>query len=107
MVTVKDIEKLEWQLAEKDQTIRELTKKVQQLTAWHDIMFGTPCEEIRHRQQVEQLQEDLDRVIGAAVRFAKEWQNPCGYPSQREASEFLNSPLVQDWRKRGSSHVAE
>ena len=39
-----------------------LTKKVKNLTAWYDKMFGAPCEEIRHQQQVEALETERDQL---------------------------------------------
>lgn len=46
-------------LAEKDVLIAHKNEKIKKLTAWYDKMFGTPCEEIRHAQQVEDLQAKL------------------------------------------------
>lgn len=89
-------------LAEKEDEIAELTKKVMNLTAWYDKMFGTPCEEIRHEQQLEQLQADLDRVIGEAVWAMRLvlLDNPEGCSAWCNAMEFLNSPLVQSYQAR-------
>jgi len=39
-----------------------LVEKVKNLTAWYDKMFGTPCEEIRHQQQVEALEEERNAL---------------------------------------------
>lgn len=43
----------------------QLEEKVKNLTAWYDAMFGAPCEEIRHQQQVEALEEEIVRLQNA------------------------------------------
>lgn len=62
-------------LAEKDRVIAGLSGKVKNLTKWSDIMFGTPCEEIRHAQQMEELEEKYKKLLGQAVRFAEAYRN--------------------------------
>ena len=38
--------------------LEDLTAKYQNLVAWYDKQNGTPCEQVRHRQEVEALQAD-------------------------------------------------
>ena len=38
---------------------KTLKAKVAKLQKWYDMMFGTPCEEIRHAQQLEALEAEL------------------------------------------------
>ena len=37
----------------------QLTEKCRQLMEWYDRQNGTPCEQIRHQQEVEALREYL------------------------------------------------
>jgi hypothetical protein len=74
------IEELEW--------LRDaLVKKVQGLTNLLDDQFGTPCEQIRHKQEIEaltakvKLMDDLDVINGEKIEaltaerefFEEEW----------------------------------
>lgn len=58
-------------MAEKDREIARLSEKVKTLTAWYDTMFGTPCEEIRHAQQLEEQEEKYNVLLDQAIRFAQ------------------------------------
>jgi predicted RNase H-like nuclease (RuvC/YqgF family) len=70
------IEELEW--------LRDaLVKKVQGLTNLLDDQFGTPCEQIRHKQEIEALTEQLE----AARADAKEAE---GYAEELEKEIELN-----------------
>ena len=40
--------------------LEDLTAKYQNLVAWYDKQNGTPCEQVRHRQEVEALQAQLN-----------------------------------------------
>lgn len=75
------------------QRIEKLVKRVQNLQGWYDKMFGTPCEEIRHAQQLEELEEKYNTLMQQAVRFA-EMANFLD-----EANAFLDRPEVQARRK--------
>jgi len=46
---------------------------------------------VLYAKQVDAYQQLMEK----AVRFAREWQNPTGCPSQVEAYQFLQSPEVQ------------
>ncbi len=49
----------------RDHEIDQLKDKVRNLTRLMDEQFGTPCEQIRHQQQVE----DLHELIGDAYQY--------------------------------------
>ena len=42
--------------------IEGLRDRVRQLTFWYDQQMGTPCEQIRHEQEIERLREELYRA---------------------------------------------
>lgn len=55
--------------AEQRRVIEGLSAKVKNLTAWSDRMFGTPCAEIRHQQQVEMLEEKIKQQAQEIARL--------------------------------------
>ncbi len=75
----------------KDEEIAQFSKKVNTLTAWYDKMFGTPCEEIRHAQQLEEQEEKYNTLLDQTIRFAE----MCRKSEDRSAEDFLNQPYVQ------------
>lgn len=42
----------------------DLLAKYQNLVAWYDKQNGTPCEQVRHKQEVADLQAELERARG-------------------------------------------
>ena len=49
----------------------DLLAKYQNLVAWYDKQNGTPCEQVRHKQEVADLQAELERVRGLIAEYAK------------------------------------
>ena len=49
----------------------DLLAKYQNLVAWYDKQNGTPCEQVRHKQEVADLQAELERVRGFIAEYAK------------------------------------
>ena len=86
---------LEQQGKEKDATIaalqaklEDLTAKYQNLVAWYDKQNGTPCEQVRHRQEVEALQ--------ARVRELEEWvqdQSTANLETMRHMDEMQSRAM--------------
>ncbi len=66
-----------------------LSKKVKNLTAWYDKMFGVPCEEIRHQQQVEVLEEERDKLRADCDTWAKK------YVELDQSRDILKAELAQ------------
>ena len=59
------------QLAQVTQERDILKVKHADLMKWYDTMFGTPCEEIRHQQQIEKLEEELAQAQQREGRLVK------------------------------------
>ena len=54
------IEQLKAELAEKERELAELTKKYQGLVKFYDEHNGTPCEQIRHQADLDQMKARKD-----------------------------------------------
>ena len=68
---VKQIEQLQSQLTQRTAELEaakhcyaDLLAKYQNLVAWYDKQNGTPCEQVRHKQEVADLQAELERMKG-------------------------------------------
>jgi chromosome segregation ATPase len=87
------IEELEW--------LRDaLVKKVQGLTNLLDDQFGTPCEQIRHKQEIEALTEQLE----AARADAKEAE---AYAEEVEAMNKNQEAMIRQADRRGDALEAK
>lgn len=57
--------------------VAELQAKVRDLTTLLDKQMGTPCEEIRHAQEIEALkaahQAELEKLREACAKAAYQW----------------------------------
>ena len=74
----KQIEQLQADLAQRTAELEaakhcyaDLLAKYQNLVAWYDKQNGTPCEQVRHKQEVADLQAELERVRGLIAEYAK------------------------------------
>ena len=68
--------------------LEDLMAKYQNLVAWYDKQNGTPCEQVRHRQEVEALQ--------ARVRELEEWvqdQSTANLETMRHTDEMQSRAL--------------
>lgn len=93
-----------YHLAEKDTEIARLKQSL----GVHEV---AGLEEIARTQvlyqRIDRLQTDLDRVMGEAVwamRLILQ-DNPEGCLAWCNATEFLNSPIVQSWRARQATQT--
>lgn len=50
---------------------REMQERIRQLTEWYDRQNGTPCEQIRHAQEVEALRAQV-AALEKVLRLADE-----------------------------------
>lgn len=58
--------------------LEDFKRKYKRLVQFYDEHVGTPCEQIRHEQQIEQLNSQivkLRRALGPFARFAKLFNN--------------------------------
>jgi len=63
------VRELEGRLAQKDETLGGLSRNYQNLMAFYDQHVGTPCEQIRHQQEIERLQE---RILDLEAKLREE-----------------------------------
>ena len=52
-----DAERITRLFQEQHAEIERLQEKVRNLTKWYDDQNGTPCEQIRHEQEIERLKK--------------------------------------------------
>lgn len=80
-----------------------LSKKVKNLTAWYDKMFGAPCEEIRHQQQVEALEAERDQLKAELAEKTGQYNSSVqtrmafreAYKRERDEVKKLKAELAQ------------
>jgi hypothetical protein len=81
---VKELEQqVEWfRLNHPDNALKYdfLTNKVKNLTSLLDDQLGTPCEQIRHKDEVEALQGENDRLKTALHAIVKNYDPKIGCP---------------------------
>ena len=115
ILTRAEIEKLNRDLAEKDALIKRLKE-----TTWNEnvrllaeskenllqqfcnlqILYGAQKHQIRDRdKEIASLRQKVQELMEQAIEWAKEWQNPTGYPSQTAAYRFLQSDEVKAFLK--------
>ena len=76
----------------------DLLGKYRQLVDFYDKHNGTPCEQIRHQQQVEALQRERDRLRANLVNCVARLEAYYGedYPAVRDAKAALTPAGGQD-----------
>ena len=67
----EDLEQRTAELAAAKHRYADLLAKYQNLVAWYDKQNGTPCEQVRHKQEVADLQAELERVRGLIAEYVK------------------------------------
>lgn len=79
--------------AEAHQALRE---KYQNLVAWYDKHNGTPCEQIRHQQEIERLQQRVVQLERREQFLMSSWrtQSQCLTTLQADHARVLE--LVQE-----------
>lgn len=84
------------------QMLKAKDEKLTTLQAWYDKTYGLPPEEIRHAQQLEELEEKYNTLLDQAISIA---QMATSFPVKqypvmvKEALQFLDRPEVQARRK--------
>lgn len=108
-------------LLDRDREIEQLSEEIAKLRDTRDSLatqLNEYVQEVAQKEEkihklrldlehFEQLQADLDRVMGEAVRFAQ-IVHDSGYTmaqiitmeDEDDAARFLDSPIVQSWRTR-------
>ena len=87
--------------------IAVLKEKYQNLVEWYDDYNGTPCEQIRHKQQVEELTALVTALVGALEKainlLNKQTYRPLDHEDDiveiMQMQALLASPEVAKWKK--------
>ena len=74
--------------------IAALKEKYKNLVEWYDDHEGTPCEQIRHKQQVEELTALVTALVGA-LEYCHEYVRG----TDCHICNLLASSEVAKWRK--------
>jgi|GEM_PF-2921557 len=82
----------EWGLVPKAQHDHYMAKYTS-LVEWYDKLMGTPCEQVRHRQEIESMQSQLTKYREALERIANTYS---GSPDTDGLIEIADEALKQE-----------
>lgn len=73
-----------------------LEKKYKTLVTWYDKYNGTPCEQIRHIQEVEVLESRIAKLQQALAAMLNEWAKATRYGSPIALAANTNVAFARD-----------
>ena len=77
-------------VAEGNRQYQLLLEKYKAMVAFHDAQVGTPCEQIRHAEQIESLQAENERLIFALERVKSNTMYGKNFPDLEDYKQAAN-----------------